>query len=370
MRCEEAAEFVSALCDGERVRPEAAEHIGQCETCRTRLHDYIFAGAELRRAASLDSAENVPGFEFLLVKALASRRQRAHAVTWWKKGGEAMKIPRFAFMLMVLLIIGLSSGLVVVRARSNAQGPAVLLTLKLPNSDSTDQCVLSTNGDPKTGSCEGMMQTNDGGALESSIQFLSKRGDQIVLGVRSKFVPPPVGGLTFSAEDLKSLPLQRCELTPGQSVKIEIAGLGEGELTAQVLDHMPALLFTPKETLDPGENEIRMISPLLLQDRQVVMDMGNASVIGTEKNGAAWMYEPGAGRLIVSTENFPGAVAAQVNQSRIDFQMDGRRYQLLAGAPITRVETVWVRFDPNFRSSVTPGGGIGAGNLQHILNEQ
>lgn len=370
MRCEEAAEFVSALCDGQRVPPEAAEHIGQCEKCRECLNDYVFAGAELRRRASLDSAENVPGVESLLAKAPAKRQLRANSVIWWREAGKAMKIPRFAFISMVLLIIGLSSGLVVVRARSNAQGPAVLLTLKLPNSELADQCVLSTDGDPMTSLCEGAMQTGGGGRLDTSIQFLSKHGDQIVVGVRSQFFPPPTSGLVFSAEDLKSLPLQRCELAPGQSVKIEIAGLGEGELTAQVLDHMPTLPFAPKETLDPGSNEIRMISPLLLQDRQVVMDMGNASVIGTAKNGAAWIYKPGAGRLVVSTEEFPGAVRAQVNQSRINFQLDGRRYQLLAGAPITRTQAVWVRFDPHFRSSVMSGGGVGAGALQDVLDQQ
>jgi predicted anti-sigma-YlaC factor YlaD len=52
MRCEDAEEFVSALCDGERIPREAAEHIGECEKCRTWLQDYAMLGAELRRTAS------------------------------------------------------------------------------------------------------------------------------------------------------------------------------------------------------------------------------------------------------------------------------------------------------------------------------
>ena len=67
MKCEEAAEFVSALYDGATVPPVAAEHIGACETCQGRLKEYAeidaelrrVASAELRRVASLKSPEEV-----------------------------------------------------------------------------------------------------------------------------------------------------------------------------------------------------------------------------------------------------------------------------------------------------------------------
>src|SRR5260370_30563011 len=52
MKCEEAAELVSALCDGETITREAAKHIGECEACRARLNAYSSVGAELRRLAS------------------------------------------------------------------------------------------------------------------------------------------------------------------------------------------------------------------------------------------------------------------------------------------------------------------------------
>ena len=41
MICTEAAEFVSALCDGEIIPPSAAEHIGGCSSCKARLSDYL-----------------------------------------------------------------------------------------------------------------------------------------------------------------------------------------------------------------------------------------------------------------------------------------------------------------------------------------
>ncbi len=53
MKCEDAAEFFSALCNGQQIPREAAEHIGTCETCGGRLHGYLEMGMELRRVASL-----------------------------------------------------------------------------------------------------------------------------------------------------------------------------------------------------------------------------------------------------------------------------------------------------------------------------
>ena len=73
MKCEEAAEFVSALCDGESIPPEAAEHIGTCETCQARLKEYGEIGMALRRVASLESLEEVRA-------RLARQGRRPHRV--------------------------------------------------------------------------------------------------------------------------------------------------------------------------------------------------------------------------------------------------------------------------------------------------
>ena len=51
MKCEEAAEFVSAVCDGELIPPDIASHIGKCERCGALLRDFVEIGAELRRMA-------------------------------------------------------------------------------------------------------------------------------------------------------------------------------------------------------------------------------------------------------------------------------------------------------------------------------
>jgi hypothetical protein len=61
-----------------------------------------------------------------------------------------------------------------------------------------------------------------------------------------------------------------------------------------------------------------------------------------------------------------------VNASRIDFELNGAKYQLLAGAPITRAQTVWVGLDPTFQPP-DPGmarGAIGWSQLQKLLGQE
>jgi hypothetical protein len=57
MKCEEAAELASALCEGEQISRDAAQHIGSCSDCLRRLQEYSFLGAELRRLASLSGTQ-------------------------------------------------------------------------------------------------------------------------------------------------------------------------------------------------------------------------------------------------------------------------------------------------------------------------
>ena len=59
MRCDEAAEFVSARCDGEVIPQTAAEHLETCAPCHALLEEYMEMGAELRRTASLEIEQGV-----------------------------------------------------------------------------------------------------------------------------------------------------------------------------------------------------------------------------------------------------------------------------------------------------------------------
>lgn len=125
MNCELVEEYISALCDGQRIPQAAAEHIGACKRCNSELSDYATFGAELRRLASIGEA--VP------VAQAGSKQQAVRKANWWRKGLATMNIPRLAFGAMLIAIIALSSGLVMVRARAGAASARFLeLEYKLP----------------------------------------------------------------------------------------------------------------------------------------------------------------------------------------------------------------------------------------------
>src|SRR5436305_3596813 len=116
MKCEEAAEFVSALCDGELVPRDMAGHIGECGSCRSRLNAYLGIGAELRRLASLEQPLT------MRVSAWNRDQKPGFWLNWWKIRSKTMRIPKLAFGAMIGLIFLLSGGLVLVRARTGLGG--------------------------------------------------------------------------------------------------------------------------------------------------------------------------------------------------------------------------------------------------------
>jgi exosortase D (VPLPA-CTERM-specific) len=96
MKCDKAAEFVSALCDGESISPEAAEHVGACETCQARLKEYGQIGTALRRVASLESPAEARARTW-------ETRQRTES-SWWEKGWTLLSpLPLVAWLYASIL---------------------------------------------------------------------------------------------------------------------------------------------------------------------------------------------------------------------------------------------------------------------------
>src|SRR6266481_1289540 len=178
MKCQETVELISALCDGETIPREAAEHIGECEACRARLNVYSTVGAELRRVASLEEPKEVKAGSWEKV-------QRARPYSWqeWR---TTMRIPRFAFALMLGMILLLSGGLVLVRARTGTGGPVLVLTYKIPPDGRPARCAITTDGNPRTNHCN-YSTGGPSGLLTVNIRFVSKEGERTELGVRTKY---------------------------------------------------------------------------------------------------------------------------------------------------------------------------------------
>jgi hypothetical protein len=350
MRCDHAAEFVSALCDGETIPSAAAEHIGSCEGCQQRLREYIEMGVELRRLASIEVAMPVPEW----------KPEPRTIARYWRKGWETMRIPRLAFALLVAAIVVLGSSLAMIKAGARSEGNVALLTLDF-GTGKPSGCVLAIN-DKRADSCGGIRAV---GKMQMGyrIDLQSHDGNRLQLAIRARTHMPED---RFSIPgDLEAAPQQQVWFEPGETTRIEI---GQGitmSLTGQWTDHVPSFVAQgDSHDLDPGPDELRMVGPLLLQGKTVVGDMSGGIATVDKPNMAVDVYLPPVGRFLISLTAAQGAVAAKVDMNRISFTMDGSDYVFVTGAPVTRGEKVWVLRDANFKpGDEIKGGYIGARDL-------
>ncbi|HEY2352481.1 MAG TPA: hypothetical protein VGH83_08205 [Candidatus Acidoferrum sp.] len=343
MNCEEVAEFVSALCDGATIPREVAGHIGGCQACRARLNAYADMGVELKRIASLEPPATM--------KARSWEKEQRIRMKWWQGGRATMKIPRFAFASMLALILLLSSSLVLVRARTNVGGPVLVLSYRILPDGNTVRCVITTDGNSSTNHCS---DSNSGtwGLLTLNIRFVSKDGGRTQLGVRTRYESQILQPKQGNTDDLKDVPEKIVSIGPGEKQQIFVSGLGEIELTGEYLDHMPALRYGPDESLDPRKSEFRIISPVLVRGKEIVLNLvGSSSIDSGDQDATLMIYNPGEGRYLISTIPFEGAVEGSVQLGQIKFNLEGHDYLLLTAMPTTRSEHVWVAHDPQYNLS-------------------
>lgn len=346
MNCDEAAEFVSALCDGERIPRLAAEHVGACESCTMRLKQYLAVGAELRRMASLESPVEA--------KAQAWETKQRNKKNLWHRGWGTMRIPRLAFALLVVAVVVLGSSLVVVKVRAHTEGKVLMLTVKTDGSQPM-HCPLSPD-DKRWQTC-GAVPIIKGGLLMDNIRFISRADSRVELGVRAKFTPfvaGKTGTVVTSFDEIRNLPEATYWFEPGETLEIEIAGLGTMLITGEWVDHMPSIAFDPAAELDPRLDELRVISPVLLNNKREIFDFEGFTATDVKKDQGVFMYTPSEGRYILSLSRLEGAVQGHINQSRVSFEINGESYTFLMAAPVARSATIWVLHQPNYRPSQEP----------------
>lgn len=343
MKCEDAAELVSTLCDGERIPREAAEHIGACEACQARLNAYSTMGVELRRLASLEETKEV--------KARSWEKERRSRLSGWQKGGKTMRIPRFAFAAMLVIILLLSGSLVLVRARSGSGGPVLLLTYKLPPDGNPAYFAITTDSNTRTNHATFSTEVASG-VLNVYVRFISYQGERVELGVMNKYQSAASYSKGASAVDLAGISEEKIWIDPGEKLRIPVQGLGQIELSGEFMDHMPALDFSPKETLDPQESEFRIVSPVLIRGKEVIFNgFANAMIDSETKDSAVMFYVSGEGRYIISTVPFDDAIEENVKLGQIRFSLDGQVYMLLTAVPSTRSQRVWVKHEAQYKLS-------------------
>jgi hypothetical protein len=344
VNCEHAEEYISALCDGERIPQPVAEHIGTCQRCQAELSEYARIGVELRRIASFE--ETVP---FAQVDC---KHDSVKKIGWWEKGLATMKIPRLAFGSMLIAIIALSGGLVLVRARAGTAGGRFLeLKYKLPITPTADICVMKADGSHKGNLCNFVYHGREGLFLMNT-RVIANSDDHAEVGMRAKYIPGAgEAEVNYSEALFKDVPEKVLFLQPGQTQELQVAGLGLVEVEGEYLDHLPPLVYRPQETLDPNPKEFRVVAPVLVRDNQVIANAGSSSIDDGSSDATLMLYVPGDGRYLVSVVPFESAVEGTVRLGQITFSLDGHDYLLLTSMPITISEHVWVKHEPDFKPS-------------------
>ncbi len=334
MICNEAAEYISALCDGETIPPTAAEHIGACPDCQALLSDYLALGVELRRTASLELANAVPSRNWT--------KPQNRVATWWRKGWGPMRVPRLVFGSLIACVVVLASAFVVSRARANVTGTVVLLSTTGPNGGLLTDCALSTL-EKQQFPCTWYGKVGSR-FLAYRVFFVTRKGGRVRLTIYTRtymsgakpVFPQREGGF-----------IKDVWFEPGKQSKLNVPGVGTLTLEGVWMDHMPIL-----GTLEPIPNEIRLGRPLLLKDNVVVGDLSHfiGGTFGMDDLESAFgFYIPGQGRFLLSLLPMKGAVEAHVVQGRISFKEGGHSWELVSGVPVCRADHLWVLRQPGYK---------------------
>ena len=343
MNCEEVAAFASRLCDGQVIPRQQAEHIGTCEACRTRLNEYAAIGAELRRVASLEQP--------IGLKAVRWEKGERVRLRWREAGITTMRIPRLAFVSMLVLILTLSGGLVLVRARTAQGEPMLLLHFTLVPNGKTGDCWLTTNENPKTNQCGFATDVSRGGMVGLMFRFISRDGERSQVGVKANYKESS-GEFNF-IDDFRDVAEKTISVDPEQKVGVQVPGLGEFEVTASYLNHPFTAWGRPDEAIEPRKDEFRVVAPVLIRGNEVICNLSanGYSIDDGDSDATLMIYYPGEGRYLISRVPFEGAVEGTVKNGQIRFTLDGQDYLLLSAAPILTAEHAWVSHDPQYKLS-------------------
>jgi len=133
----------------------------------------------------------------------------------------------------------------------------VVLKVTRPGGESVG-CPLSTQ-DKNQATCAFIGPMNRR-IIGYRIDLVRRDGNRVELAVRTKTFGPISG--TFLLSDIQNEPPKQVFFEPGQTLKLDVMATGTLTVTGEWFDHMPAFIGTSSHDLDPGPEELRLISPL------------------------------------------------------------------------------------------------------------
>jgi hypothetical protein len=340
MTCDEAAPFISAFYDGERIPVEAAAHLHDCVECRLHLADYLQMGVELKQFANTTVPESTP--------IISWGKQPLH-LNLWQLGRKPMRVPRFALALMIVAITALSAGLFLVRARE-ATPWWFQFSIRMPNVGTTTVVLKSSELGAKP---REFVQPMPDGNLACVVRLVDSKEGAEEIGIRAQKLPSRLDSHS-ALEQVRNTPEKIDWYALGQKVVVPVPGYESFEITGQLLSEPPEH-DVAREPFLPKNGELRLSSPVLLRNGQLVADMNGATTYASTGEVAAF-YVPAEGLFLFSFDSFDGAVEAALQNSQLEFNSDGQSYQLLTGTPIVAGEQfhrrLWVE---HIRKTLTMG---------------
>jgi hypothetical protein len=326
MRCDEAAEFVSALCDGETITPEAASHIRDCAACAQLMEQYIAMGATLRREASLalGALPPTPRWE----------TRTGRLTRLWRKGWETMRVPRLAFaalILVALFVVGAEWKRARVGAQSN--GLVVVVTIDREDQSLFSACALSLV-DPKIrgGAMGGILDPKKDLGAAISIEVAGRAEGGVRLLVRAKAFP----AAAIDPSELGKLSDHEMILKPGVPLKVAVGNSGTLTLHGEWFDHIPAEIALGIKNVDPGPSELRIQQPVLLKGDRRIGEINGGSSSPSGFDDSTYIAFPKTGRFLFSLSPIPDSAEGKIDRNRISFEYKGAPYTLLTAAQIAR----------------------------------
>jgi len=327
MNCEKAAEFVSALFDGERIPREAAEHIGGCTSCGDRMQEYAVMGAELRRSAIMNQAPARP--------ALPERGGFFSIL--WQKSTARVRIPRFAFVMMLLLLVTLSASLAITRANNSERWFQYKLSGRDGKSIVTATVPSNPNGNPYYDVDAGMSYPE--GTVWFYLRVLGRAGNQERILAKTFWVAK---GSQFAPEGIQGAPSREFLAASGRDLKIPVDGYGSLNLNGRFEAVLPENV---RNGLYPEDDKVRIYPPVaLIRGNTMVSkgDSGGGQFSTTDSYFAFGSDEQGW--YFFAPKPIEGWTQGTISVNQIEFNMDGERHFLLAGMPITFGSVpVWVK---------------------------
>jgi hypothetical protein len=341
MNCERAATFVSALCDGERIPREAAEHLGACEECKARLNDYVQMSVELKRIAMAAAPQSV--------REVSWGPQERTKSSWWQIWRGSMRIPRFAFGAMLVSIVMLVAGIALTRAQARELWFQFEVRERRGVTAETGLMSAEPKGQvPDPGPV--IISDAPEGTLTFIVRVLGSRNGSERLGVRALWFPRD-SDLTDLEKRIQSSPETEYWIIPGQKLSVPVKDYGQIEITGRLLDKLPDDRNPKEMKLYPKEGEFRLTSPQVLLMGGHVLSKGGGDGSNYTKDSFFAYYVPYDGYYIFAFREFPGATEGSVAGNQVDFSLDGKAYNLIAAAPIVEpsIKKIWVRHHPGSR---------------------